>query len=302
MSGTTRGPDVRAAVRPAAASLTLILAMACATPGTQQIHTDLDGIQQQLWKVQKENAALAEQIASLREAMAGAGGATQASTAEMTLRFETLERDLEALRSRVQDDEQRLAAVSQDLRATRDVLQGLLQTLPMARGDEGPPAPGATVPPATAGQPVASGPVTTPPEGTQAPSRPPPGALEDLYRQGYADYSKGNYALALQELSDFVERYPDSSMADDALYLIGEVQFAQQQYPDALAAFDRVLQEYPGGDRAASAFLKKGLTLLELNRTADAVVQLQHVINTYPRSEEARVARDRLRALGLRER
>jgi len=275
----------------------LALTPACATTGTQQIHTDLDGIQQQLWKVEKENAALAEQIVALREATTGTGGAAQAGAAEMTLRVETLERDLEALRSRVQDDEQRLAAVSQDLRVTRDALQGLLQTLPMARSSgEAPAANDAAGPQPPAGDPTPQAAVTA------GPARPASGTLEDLYRRGYADYTRGNYALALQELSEFVERYPDSGMADDAAYLIGEVHFTQQQYPDALAAFDAVLQKYPGGDRAASAYLKKGLTLLELNRTADAVVQLQHVINTYPQSEEARVARDRLRALGLRER
>jgi outer membrane protein assembly factor BamD (BamD/ComL family) len=46
----------------------------------------------------------------------------------------------------------------------------------------------------------------------------------------------------------------------------------------------------------------KGLALLEMNRTADAVIQFQHVVTAYPKSEEARVARERLRALGLRER
>ncbi|MGH9751077.1 MAG: tol-pal system protein YbgF, partial [Candidatus Polarisedimenticolia bacterium] len=126
--------------------------------------------------------------------------------------------------------------------------------------------------------------------------------FDDLYRQGHADYSQGNYALALQELEEFVQRYPTSDLADDAQLLVGEVWLAQQKHAEAIAAFDRVIQAYPGGDRAPSAYLKKGLALLDTNRTADAVIQLQHVITAYPRTEEARIARERLRALGLRER
>jgi len=146
---------------------------------------------------------------------------------------------------------------------------------------------------------------------SSAASTPPvagPGAVPgtaigvDLYRLGYSDYAKGNYELALAELQDFVRLNPADDLADDAQYLIGEIYFSQQKYPEAVAAFDRLLAEHAGGDKAAAAYLKKGLALLEMNRTADAVIQLQHIVSAYPKSEEARLARERLRALGLRER
>jgi hypothetical protein len=37
-----------------------------------------------------------------------------------------------------------------------------------------------------------------------------------------------------------------------------------------------------------------------MNRTAQGVVQLQHLIEKFPRSEEARIARDRLKELGVK--
>jgi TolA-binding protein len=80
------------------------------------------------------------------------------------------------------------------------------------------------------------------------------------------------------------------------------VLYAQEKYPEAVGAFEEVIQRYGSGDKVPAAYLKKGLALLEMNRTADAVIQLQHVVTAYPRTEEARVARERLRALGLRER
>jgi tol-pal system protein YbgF len=269
------------------------LLAACATPGGSRVQSDLDSIQQQLWKVQKDGAALGEQIAAIRDATAragaaaggpGAAGPPAAAAPETGPRLEAIERDLQALRARADESDRRLVTVAEDLRAAREALQALAQALGTATP---PAAPGGIVP----ALPGAGG-------GTAAGAP----AVEDLYRQGIADFAKGNHALALQELNEFVSRSPSSPLADDALFTIGEVQCDQQHYPEAIAAYDRLLQAYPGGDRVAAAYLKKGLALLEMNRTADAVIQLQHVVSAYPRSEEARVARERLRGLGLKER
>jgi tol-pal system protein YbgF len=262
--------------------------MACATGGGSQVQVDLDAIQQQLWKIQKENAALVDQIGALRAARPETPVLAPAPEAAASrLRLEALERDVQAVRARLEENDMRLGALVQDLRSTRDALEALVRTLP-APGSQGPPGTdtglAAGVPPPAAG------------------ASPSSVGLEDLYRQGYADYTKGNYSLALQELGEYIRRYPASDQADDAQYLIGEVHFSQRQYPEAIAAFDRVIQSHAGGDRAVSAYFKKGLTLLEMNRTADAVIQLQHVVTAYPKTEEARMARDRLRALGLTER
>jgi len=63
-----------------------------------------------------------------------------------------------------------------------------------------------------------------------------------------------------------------------------------------------VIRRYPDGDKVPSAHLKRGFAFLELNQTAQGVVQLNALIEDYPHTDEARLARDRLRALGLRDR
>jgi tol-pal system protein YbgF len=273
--------------------------LGCATTGVSQLQSDLDSIQQQLWKVQKENAALADQIARLGEAAragavapaapAGGAAAEAAPAADLRLRLEGIERDLQALRSRATETDRRVEAVAQELRTTREALQALVQAAPAGASGPAPaagPAAAGTAPAPAAGSAAAAGIL----------------AAQDLYQRGYADYTRGNYVLALQELNEYVARFPSSDLADDAQYLIGEVYYTQQQYPEAIAAFDKVVAAFPGSDKAAAAYLKKGLALLEVNRTAEAVIQLQHVVTAYPRSEEARVARERLRGLGLKER
>jgi tol-pal system protein YbgF len=274
-----------AAVLPAAAT-------GCATPGGHQLQTDLDTIQQQLWKIQKDNVALAEQVARLREPSPGSGS-QDTTAADLRLRLETLERDVQALHTRAEETEERLGEVTRELRVTRQALDALARAVPPA-GVSPPPAPALR-----ADEPTAS---RVPEAAGSLQGQTGTGAPHDLFRQASSDFSSGNYELAIQELTDLVKRYPASDVTDDALYLMGEAHFSQQHYPEAITAFDQLLKAYPDGDRAPAAHLKKGLALLEMNRTADAVIQLQHIVTAYPRTEEARIARERLRALGLKER
>jgi tol-pal system protein YbgF len=270
-------------------------AAACATSsGGPQLQADLDALQQQVWKLQKDNVALAQQVAGAGAVPAG----PDTALAELRARLDTLQRDIQVLRTRSDETDQRLAVMTDMLRTTREAMETMARSQIPAIAPPGSPPAGM---PSTAPPMVPSGPPPAPQAGA-------PGAAGgsavgvDLYRLGYGDYAKGNYDLALAELQDFVRLNPADDLADDAQYLIGEVYFTQQKFPEAVAAYDHLLSDHSGGDKAAAAYLKKGLALLEMNRTADAVIQLQHVVSAYPKSEEARLARERLRALGLRER
>ena len=263
-----------------------VLLTACASAaGSAQLQTDLDTLQQQVWKLQKDQAALAQQVTHA----AAAPTAPDTATAELRTRLDSLERDIQVLRTRADESEQRLGALQAEVRATREAVEMLARS-PAAAAPATQPPGAATPAPGETPQPPAAAPVAGTAIGV------------DLYRLGYGDFGKGNFDLALAELQDFVRLNPADDLADDAQYLIGEIYFNQQKYPDAVAAYDRLLAEHAGGDKAAAAYLKKGLALLEMNRTADAVIQLQHVVSAYPKSEEARIARERLQALGLRER
>jgi tol-pal system protein YbgF len=270
--------------------------MGCATTtGTTQLQADLDTLQQQVWKLQKENAARAQQVA--QAAPPAASAPPEQPTAEFRARLESLAHEVQVLQTRAEESEQRINSLTNDLRAARAALEtmGRAQAaLPVL------PVPGAAAPPM--GTAARAGNGQEPPPGPPPPMAPASGSGADLFRAGYSDFGRQNYDQALSELEEFLRLHPDDDLADDAQYLIGEVQFSQQKYPEAIGAYDRLLKEHADSDRAASAHLKKGLALLEMNRTADAVIQFQHVVSAYPKSEEARIARERLRALGLRER
>ena len=60
-----------------------------------------------------------------------------------------------------------------------------------------------------------------------------------------------------------------------------------------------LLERFPTSDKAAAAQLKKGLLYLKLGNQGQGVVHLQYVVFEHPGTQEADLARERLRSLGL---
>ena len=110
---------------------------------------------------------------------------------------------------------------------------------------------------------------------------------------------RGNYDLAADGFSEYMRRWPDTELTDNALYWIGECYDAKDEPEEALATFSRVLEDYPTSDKAAAAQLKKGLIYLKMGDQGQGVVNLQYVVYEHPGTREADLAREQLRSLGL---
>ncbi len=265
---------------------TLALAAACALLGAgcatlanpPSSPSQPSDVQDQLFKLQKDSALLLDKVDKLEKSLGdrSAGGAC----AEVAARSENMEKELRVLEEQLLATEKRLDDLLAELRSQR-----------RGGGLAGPVHP--ATPPAPAAGPAA-GPSTTP-EGPPAPA----GAQEDLFNGAYADYSRGNYDLALTGFEAALRADPQGPLADDAQYWMGETLFAKGEYLQAAAAYDKVITGWPKGDKLALARLKKGFALYEGKRTADGVVELQRVIQTWPTSDEARLARDFLRRKGV---
>ena len=61
--------------------------------------------------------------------------------------------------------------------------------------------------------------------------------------------------------------------------------------------YARVASKYAGSPRAATAIYKRAVAAQNAGRTDDARDLFNQVVKKYPRSDEAALARDRLRAL-----
>jgi tol-pal system protein YbgF len=212
---------------------------------------------------------------------------TMRSNADLAQRVTELQEQIEALSANLELSTRRLQEISQELAAARTQLGmgGVVRTVPAdpltgAPTDAGDLDPAAA---AAAGA-AAAGAATSP---------------DELYRTAYEDYMRGNYDLAAQGFAEYLRRFPDTELSDNALYWIGECHAAQEEIDEAQAAFSRVLEEYPTSDKAAAAQLKKGLLYLEQGDNGQGVVHLQYVVYEHPGTKEADLAREKLRSLGL---
>lgn len=121
----------------------------------------------------------------------------------------------------------------------------------------------------------------------------------EMYQDAMRDYQRGNYDLAIAGFRDFLSQSATSDLADNASYWIGESLFSQKKYREAIEQFDSVVTKYPKSDKVPGALLKKGISYINLGERAPGVVQLQYVVHEHPTSQEATIARQRLRALGV---
>jgi tol-pal system protein YbgF len=120
-----------------------------------------------------------------------------------------------------------------------------------------------------------------------------------LFSSAYSDYLRGNYELAIDQFTQFRQRFPGFETADDAQFWIAECLSNTGRLDEAVAQYENVVNEYPQSNKVAAARLKKGLALLQLKRQAEAVAELRLAAKSSPDSVEAISAKQRLEQLGV---
>jgi len=122
---------------------------------------------------------------------------------------------------------------------------------------------------------------------------------QEVYNMARSDYLKGNFDLAIEGFSIYGQHFPESPLADNALYWIGECYFSQSQYENAIERFNSLILKFPGGDKIAAAYLKKGISLIELDKKEEALSVFKLLINKFPLEEETKIAQQKIKELGL---
>jgi tol-pal system protein YbgF len=122
-------------------------------------------------------------------------------------------------------------------------------------------------------------------------------SADQMYEASLAQLRRGSTGTARLGLRELLRTYPTSSRAPDALYFIG--QSYSTENPDSAAAYyGQVVDNYATSTRASSALYNLGLVAERRKDTAKAKDAYQRVVQKYPQSDEAALARDRLKALG----
>ena len=247
------------------------------------LHREITDVQRSVDRLQAEVLDQTD-LQGMEQSMQDMTNKNLRSNADLALRVEELQEQIEALHASLEITTRRLQAISQELAA------GRAQT-------------GVVLPPVTVDPDAGSGsePGSTPAAAAAGGAALSSGAAspDELYRSAYEDYMRGNYDLAADGFAEYRRRWPNTELTDNALYWIGECYDAQEKPQEALDTFTKVLEDYPTSDKAAAAQLKKGLIYLKMGDQGQGVVNLQYVVYEHPGTREADLAREQLRSLGL---
>jgi len=122
-------------------------------------------------------------------------------------------------------------------------------------------------------------------------------SADQMYEASLAQLRRGSTGTARLGLRELLRTYPTSPRAPDALYFIGQ-SFAAENPDSAATYYQQVVDSFSTSPRAASALYNLGLLAERRKDTAKAKDAYQRVVQKYPQSDEAALARDRLKALG----
>ena len=113
-------------------------------------------------------------------------------------------------------------------------------------------------------------------------------------------FRAGDFQGAIKSLQTFLVRYPQSAYVPSAHYWIGNAHYALKDYRNAIAAQQVVIDRFADTPRAPEALLNIAASQEELKQRTAARTTLQRLLKEYPDSESAKVAKERLAALGPR--
>lgn len=160
----------------------------------------------------------------------------------------------------VRDIDRRLAELEASVAALRD-------------GAAPAPAQGAATP-APVPAPVAG----TPPEVPAAADLLPRGTPLEQYGHAQNLLKQFRFGEAELALKDFLRRYPDHELAENARYWLGETFFVRKDYEAAARTFLEGYQASKQGRKAPDNLLKLGISLRRLGQDADACTTLRELV------------------------
>jgi tol-pal system protein YbgF len=263
----------------------------------EQLMADIRMLQEQNQRLQLALVALADTLKTVTTRLDEQAGASRKGFADQKLLVENVAGDLRVLREKLDETNVRLTSLSQDVDGLRDSMPQLTaqpSVVPGAADPNAPPtAPGAT------GQTALTGTAQAPaPAGAGATGTTP----RRLYETAYADYTAGQWSLAVQGFETYLKTYPKSDLADDAQYYIGESYSGDSRFREAVAAYERVVRDYPQSDILPEAYYKIGITYERLGQPDKAREAYDHAVKTFPDTDAGRLAKQRLDGLNRRPR
>jgi len=269
----------------------LALVLATTTPADaankehQLLMADIRMLQEQSMVLQNLIGQVADAIKAVNTRLDQQAESTRKAMADQKLVIDNLSNDVRVIREKIDDNNVRLGALSQEVDALRQALQA--RPAPTATATDTPDAPGGA-----ATQPPAGG--TPPPAGTVVASP------KQMWDGAFSDYTAGNYDLAVIGFDAFIKSFPKSDQADDAQVYICSSYLQQNKNDDAVKACDVAIRTYPGGNAVPEAYYRKALAQRNLKDVAGARSTVEELIKKFPDSQMALMGKQLLDQLPRR--
>ena len=121
----------------------------------------------------------------------------------------------------------------------------------------------------------------------QAAALAPTGDARADYERAFALLQRKDFEAAESAFTQFLDAYPDHSLAGNAEYWLGETHYVRGAYEDAASAFLDGFRKYPDSPKAPDSLLKLGMTLAALNQPQEACLTFDEVATRYPEASAA---------------
>ena len=267
------------------AALAVDLPVAAADREQQQIMADIRMLQEETVRLQLLLGTVDETLEIIMAKLDEQAGTDRKAFADQKLLVGNVADGVRILREKVDDTNVRISSLSQELDALRTSIPPL-----------SPPTTNLLIDPETGelfeqvGPPAPIVPVS------------PGVSPQRMYDTAWADYTTGQWMLAIQGFEAYIKTFPQSELADDAQFYIGQTYYADGKFEEAVAAFDQALAAYPEGNVVPEASYKQGLSLDRLSETERAKASFTFIIENYPESTMAPLAQQALNRLNRPER
>lgn len=127
----------------------------------------------------------------------------------------------------------------------------------------------------------------------------PTEAEQAAYDRAFRALREQRFADAAEGFSRFLDEYPDSAYAPNALYWLAETYYVTRDFETALRFFTQLRQRYPGSNKDGDALLKIGFSHFELRQWTESRAALEQVRTDHAGTTLARLAETRLRDMRL---
>jgi len=237
--------------------LAVVITTAVASPAYaankehQQLMADLRMLQEQSQLLQNLIGTVTDTLKAVNARLDQQSETNRKAFADQQLIITNLTNDVRVIREKLDDNNVRIGSLTQEVDSLRQSMQqmSVRAAAPSEPIDASAPDPGAT-------------------SGVAPTAAPPPSPVgvspQKLLDTAQADYSAGQYDLAIIGFNDYIRSFPKSDKADDAQVSICNAYIQDKKYDKAAEACDLAIRNYPTGDKIAEAYYRKGLALSNL--------------------------------------